>query len=392
MRRFCHLSVITLSAFLLSCDAGCAGESDKPDRNSGEASAKATKVVKLPPAQSVELSSLRHRQIETSKAFRQTDCHRLFSADGLESAADSVRLASARCHPEVYLSDSNRLYIGFRPGPETSDLQLHAYTSLDEKPRKPDWSATFSRPKVDSFKATFSGTKAVIIEPFLCLTSRFLQRTIAGCYREGKNVWNAVWDFETYSGPHPVREAFVLTKRKGLSRRYPFTGEEIRFHGFAAIDRNSLIAARDKDVGIVRQQRANPPSPTLDVYDLKNGRLRWQTPGMKGVRDLVGPSQHRFVVVFKNRLAGVGRRNQWHIEFPRDIADIDCRQTSCIVLLTSTHKEPGHLVQLSAEEGSVSRVGSVRPGFVSLSRYGEDIFVESLKTTRSIHWRQSHSE
>lgn len=181
------------------------------------------------------------KDIELSDPRKFPDCHLLFEPGGEPAAsfplndAEQRPLELAGCEPEAYevLDDGTRLVAYATPpdGPGW-DMRLVSYAPSGEL----NWHYRLDRSEnAKNFTANFRGSFiAPILPRLVCAGTLWSGGTETACVDAdtGKPKWDGIMKFWAGVAPQPAQNALNTATLSGITRRYPFSGVEMRFRPF----------------------------------------------------------------------------------------------------------------------------------------------------------------
>jgi hypothetical protein len=194
------------------------------------------------------------RELALGEPQRFPDCHRLFEPDGVPLehfplADDEKRpMALASCDPEGYrvLEDGRRVVAYATPADEDGwDLRVTFFGADGELL----WHHRLDRSaNAANFKANFRGSFiAPILPRLICAGTLWDGGTQAACIDAdtGESKWSGTMRFWSGIAPQGLEHGLNAASSSGLTRRYPYSGVEMRFMPFEATGGRAAYYATD---------------------------------------------------------------------------------------------------------------------------------------------------
>jgi len=407
------LIVATLS--LISCDRS---GTQTPDADAAVSAEERAKPKMLAWAQ--EDAPLKTRDLRTPEASLETEltltasekfptCAALFESDGHPKPefplTDDRRrpLQLAGCAPEAYrrLDDGTR-YIAYAtalakmrdesapldaPPEDASDLRLLAY--------QPDgqlaWHAQLDRSaNAKNFRANFRDSYiAPLLPRLVCFGTLWQGGTQASCVeaKTGALAWSGTMPFWSGIAPQPNATSLVGASLKRLTRRYPYSGVEMRAITFdSAGGRSSYYAAHP---GQLFFASAHAESPHLSAYDLDDFSTQWTLELPAQPRPNWG---HAFAdldllllkiddTIYALRAQSGARL--WAARIGADASPV-VALNGRLYLLLRRESAPNRLFEIDPESGAILGFSPVPNGMLDLLNIEDTLILRSIRAVQQV--------
>lgn len=275
--------------FVAICAAGllAGGCDDKePEEDQTDSAVQSLETRAWKPPEPIDLrqpDSFEQKTLELTDARKFPDCHRLFEPGGQPAAAFPLSDAQLRplelagCEPEAYrvMEDDSR-YVAYAVASDGPgwDMRLVAYDA-DGNLR---WHDRLDRSEnAKNFKANFRGSFITPLLPRLvCAGSLWEGGTEAVCLKAetGERAWEGMMKFWAGVAPRGLGNGLTTASLTGLTRRYPYSGVEMRYKPFEAKGgRAAYYAADQRRLFYVP---AKGDSLQMHAYDLESFEELWR--------------------------------------------------------------------------------------------------------------------
>jgi hypothetical protein len=193
------------------------------------------------PVDLTSLDGLTEKTLSLTKAQKFPDCHLIFEPDGaiaqrfpLDDPARRARTL-AGCQTEAYrVTDDGTRYVAYAvpaDGPGW-DLRLASYAESGQL----SWHYRLDRSRnAKNFTANFRRSFiAPMLPRLVCTGTLWAGGTQTACVdaNSGEEKWAGILKFWAGIAPQPLEHALNTATLSGLTRRYPFSGVEMRSHPF----------------------------------------------------------------------------------------------------------------------------------------------------------------
>ena len=333
----------------------------------------------------------KRREIELSEAEKYPPCRDLFEREGeprerFLPEVDNRALTLAGCDPEAYRHHQGRHYVAYglpHGDSEARDLRFVAYDADGELL----WSHRMDRSQyTNNFNANFRRSFIALPLPQLaCVGTLWEGGTQASCLEgeSGKPRWAGELKFWSGIPLQAHKTSLIGADISGMTRRYPYSGVEMRRTDFEELGGHSALYVTDGQRLVFAPKMGKPQR--LTAYDFETFEPSWRLklPGHPdpGYDDGAVPAHGLVVVKIDNELYGIDvaeGRVRWALNVGEDrppIAASDKR----IYLLLRREKKSNLLYALKPDSGEVVWYGPVPTGTLHLR------WVDGAPLLRSIH-------
>lgn len=391
---------------------------DAPASAQEHASEPATLAFEAPKA--VDLTapeSFDRKKLDLSAPRKFPDCYHLFESDGavvdrFPLLHDDIRpVALAGCGPEAYLRlDDGTRYIAYASpadGPGW-DMQLAAFAPSGDKM----WSYHVDRSEnAKNFTANFRGSYITPLLPRLvCAGTLWEGGTQAACVdaKSGKAEFDGMMHFWSGVAPQGLENGLNAATINGLSRRYPYSGVEMRFKAFEESGGRIAYYATDAKrlyfaPGVVTQDKGNSEQGAseqdnklrLTAYDLASFEPLWRL----ALPDRPRPTwTHAFaeakLVLFKigdtiyavdtsPKVAGADKI-RWAAKVGDDEPPVVV-EGGRLYLLLRRKVDSNLLFAIDPESGEVDWYAPVPTGTLELSNFEDTLLLKSVRAVQKVN-------
>ncbi len=232
----------------------------------------------------------KRREIELAEPSKYPDCRELFEPEGepLElflPDREDPPMAVAGCRPEAYERREDRRFVAYSlrgDDAESGDMRVLSYE--DDALA---WSARIDRSAhADSFTANYrTSFLAPLLPRLVCAGTLWEGSTQVVCWKAetGERVWGGELDF--WSGiPLQGRETSLHgADISGLTRRYPYSGVEMRRHDFEHRGGHGALYATDGTRLFFAPEVEGSARLTAYGFDAMRPEWRVELPGQPDV-------------------------------------------------------------------------------------------------------------
>lgn len=410
------LSVLVGAALsLTSCDTSPTPAPSADARPSSEERAEPKLLAWAQPDAPLKTRDLRTPEASLQARLTLTpsetfpSCAELFEADGHPKPefplTDDRRrpLQLAGCAPEAYrrLDDGTR-YIAYATplgkmrddaapreplSENATDLRLLAY--------QPDgqlaWHATLDRSaNAKNFRANFRDSYiAPLLPRLVCFGTRWQGGTQASCVQAttGEVAWSGTMPFWSGIVPQPNATSLVGASLKRLTRRYPYSGVEMRAITFDdAGGRSSFYAAHP---GQLFFASAHAKSPRLSAYDLDDFSTQWtlELPGQPDPNwAKVFADLDLLMLKIDDTIFALGAQTGarlWAARVGADASPVVARKGR-LYLLLRRQSAPNDLFEIAPDTGAVTRFSPLPNGTLDLLNIEDTLVLRSVRAVQQV--------
>lgn len=399
--------IVVMGGATLAAASGCRDDASKsaldgPNTMPGTVQGPPARAWEAPRAGEnlVDLSALDaslRREITLAPAERFAPCHEIFEPAGAPTApfplTDDARrpLALVGCEPEAYqvLDDATRLLAYAVPtgAPPAADLRLVAYAADGAL----KWHARLDRSEnARNFRANFRESFIVALEERLvCFGTLWQGGTQMSCQnaQTGEAAWTGMMPFWAGVAPRGDQMSLVSADLNGLTRRYPYSGVEMRSRAFGNFGgRTSFYASSGAHVFF---SSASAQSTALTAYRIDDFEPAWRlalpghpTPHWQAVFDdlnllLLKIDQTLFAV---DTDAG---QALWGVGVGDDEPPLVARGGR-LYLLVRRDAEPNLLVELDPRSGKVQWAAETPLGTLKLRVVEDTLMLQSVRAVQQV--------
>jgi outer membrane protein assembly factor BamB len=367
-------------------ETGPAGEEAEQKEELGATEWRAPEPIDL-----LEPPEEKRRELTLSEAEKYPPCRDLLEPDGepretFLPEVDNRALTMAGCDPEAYRVHQGRHFVAYglpHGGSEARDLRFVAYDADGEL----IWSHRMDRSQyTDNFNANFRQSFIALPLPQLaCVGTLWEGGTQASCLEEksGKPRWAGELKF--WSGiPLQAQETSLIgADISGMTRRYPYSGVEMRRVDFDQLGGHSALYITDGTRLVFAPKMGKPQR--LTAYDFETFKPSWriELPGHPdpGYNSGAVPEHGLVVIKIGNELYGIDveeGRVRWSLTVGEDRPPL-AASAERLHLLLRREKRSNLLYALKPDSGEVDWYGPVPTGTLQLS------WVDGAPLLRSIH-------
>lgn len=391
-----HTAMLTLVLLLISLGSGC--DDKKQHDTSKQDKAEVTEHAWKPP-ESVDLTTPdKHtkKELELGDARKFPDCHQIFEPAGQPAESfpmpDDVQrpLELAGCQPEAYhLADDGRRFVAYATPPDGPgwDMRLVAYDKAGELL----WHYRLERSEnAENFTANFRASFiAPILPRLVCAGTLWQGGTEAACVdaKTGEKKWDGMMKFWTGIAPQPAQNALNAATLTGITRRYPYSGVEMRYKSFDARGGRAAYYATDG------QRLFFVPAESDEIemiaYDLSEFEPVWRL----GLEARPDSSWERALptlglVLFKVKTTIYAADTDtgellWAAKVGEDEPPVAARGGK-LYLLLRRDTDPNLLYEIDPEAGQPSWYGEVPTGTLELVSYEDTLILRSVRAVQQV--------
>lgn len=278
---------ILLPLLCVLCTLSCETERRPPPKH--ETAPDAPLVPWKAPEKVVHLTEATRddRALALSDSRRFPECWDLFELDGKprekfplpERVERALALTSCEVEGSFVLDDGTRVYAWGaqeQPGSRARDLQAAAWNA-DGSLR---WSATMDRSRnAANWVANYRKSFAFAIPPrHACFGTLWEGETQGQCVNleTGEKRWDGSLPFWAGIEPQPGSDGYYVADLSALTKRYPFTGAEMRHVGLTGLGGRAGYYSTDGRRLYFAPSRTE--TPELIAYDFETLAPVWRTP------------------------------------------------------------------------------------------------------------------
>ncbi|MFW6057447.1 MAG: PLuB system PQQ-binding repeat protein [Persicimonas sp.] len=390
--------LIGVGIYSVGCDDSQRDDDQKNSQEQTESAPDVNQVSWDPPSpvDLTEPAEFPTRRLELDEAQKFPDCHRLFEPDGQPKAQfplddEALRpLQLAGCAPEAYrvLDDGARV-VGYAvPAAEKGWHLRVVYYEADGQLR---WHGLLDRSaNAEHFSANFSGSFITPLLPrLICAGTMWQGGTQAACFEadDGERTWSGMMKFWSGIAPQGVENSLNAATIKGLTRRYPYSGVEMRFKEFEGRGGRAGFYATDGKQLFFGPAKDGPRAMT--AYALDSFQPIWRLnlpsrPQASWAHAFAEPG----IVLFKldeTVYAADGESGEvlWAARVGSDEPPVKAVDDKVFVLLRRK-VEPNLLYALDARSGSVEWQAEVPTGTLELHDYEDTLLLRSVRAVRKV--------
>ena len=398
MRSFSRkTNLLALGLLLVFLSAGC--EDEEKAQTKPEDFGPAVKEHAWKPPDPVDLTAPGghpQKTLDLTEPRKFPDCHQIFEPDGEPAESfpmpDDVQrpLELAGCHPEAYhVADDGRRFVAYATPPDGPgwDMRLVAYDKSGELL----WHYRLKRAEnAENFTANFRESFiAPILPRLVCAGTLWQGGTEAACVdaETGVKKWDGMMKFWSGIAPQPVENALNAATLSGITRRYPFSGVEMRFKSFD--DGGGRVAYYATDGEHLFFVPSQSQEIEMTAYDLEKFEPVWRL-GLEARPD--SSWEHAFsdlgIVLFKIKetiyAAGADTGELlWAARVGGDEPPVASRGGK-LYLLLRREADPNLLYELDPKSGQVNWYGKVPTGTLELMSYEDTLILRSVRAVQKV--------
>ncbi len=396
MYRHLLVPALLLSLVLVGCDNGDEHR-DRPDPEATDTlphhdhtDVDASIVIDL-----TDPDDHPRRDLDDPPADRFDPCHQLLEPDGepdnLSDDIDDIDHLFFGCDvDDHYLFDDGRRAVAYAiPIPESDDATDLRIVFYDDDGTLL-WHRSLDRShRADAFAPAYRGSFLTPVDNrLICAGTLWLRQTQVICIRQnnGSVVYDGRLDFRAVTDLFVHDGTLTTADDRGITRRYPFSGTEMRHRSFDTRGGASSLYAHD---GQRIFYIPGDDEPTLESWDLNDLQLRWRA-------DLTEfPSRsfeqtfadHRLLfVVVDDTLFGIAT-DDGQLRMAHRIDDERPRMTASddhLYLLIRPGDHDPVLYALDPDDGTVEWVADAPAGSRELRYRDGELMVRTVRTVRTL--------
>ncbi|MFB6264407.1 MAG: PLuB system PQQ-binding repeat protein, partial [Bradymonadaceae bacterium] len=275
---------------------------------------------------------------------------------------------------------------------EGTDLKLAAYRDGDLA-----WTHRVERVgRTAHFTANYRSSFVAPLPPrHVCVGSLWSGETQVECLdlSTGAPRWKGALSFWSGIAPRAHRDSLVLADVSGLTRRYPYTGEEMQRRDFEELGgRSAFYAASDRRL-FFAPRPSGPPQLTAYRFEDFDADWRLELPAHppSGYRAEVFPEASVVLVKLQGTVWAIDTergRPRWGVEVG-DGRPAAARIGGRIYLLVQRDQGSNVLYAFDPREGTLIWYTSIPTGYLHLEARAGELFVRSVEAVRRVDLPES---
>ncbi len=329
--------------------------------------------------------------LQLSNPQRLLDCHMYLEPNGKVVRefpwSDNERFeALVGCQAEAWLRHENALYVAYAVPTEggRSDLRFAKFEG-----RKYVWSLKIDRSQQGTnFIANYrSGFITRIDDKHVCAGTLWEGGTTTTCVdpKEGKQQWGGRLSFWAGLQPTGRGDAFYVADLASLTKRYPFSGVEMRHQKLDGTGGRAAFYASDGRSLYFAPSRAE--QPRMIRYDFDSMDPVWRSqladntfPGFSPVFDA-----HDVVVVKQGSeilaLDTEDGHYLWRLEVGEDRPSLAATGKE-ILILHRVPDVPNHIIGVDPKTGAINWQSTVPVGTLKVVAEGDQVVFMGVRSTQ----------
>ncbi len=325
-------------------------------------------------------------------------CHTIFEPDGQPIAwpVDDSDIAPTLfgCDAEGYLelSEGRRALAYETPNPEhdgLTDLRMVVYDASGDVA----WTHRIRRHRyAENFAANYIGSYLTAVgDTLLCAGSRWLRTTQLACARQDSGDVEMDRHLELWIGLpfFSAHNSLFSADTRGITRRYPFTGSEMRHRSFSQrLGRGSFFATDYEHIFVV----PDDDTPLLHAWTLEDPERpdefwRAQLPGHPHIAFYAADTHHQLLLVrIDETLFGLDTtdgeiRMAFHVG---DTSPHVAFSEDLVYLLLRPPGEDPAIYAIDPTDGVVHWAGKAPPGTLTIDHRQGRLLTRTVRTVREI--------
>jgi outer membrane protein assembly factor BamB len=359
-----------------------------------------------------KLDDLTEKTLTLTDAQKFPDCHLILEPDGAleqsfpfaDPATRALKLAG--CDPEAYhVSDAGTRYLAYAVPAEGPgwDMRLAAYApSSGSQANELQWHYRLDRSEnAKNFTANFRRSFiAPLLPRLVCAGTLWEGGTQAACLdaETGQEKWTGMMKFWAGISPQPLANAMNAATLSGLTRRYPYSGVEMRFHRFEQNGGRSAYYATDgkrlffvpREGSSESSESAEPDEVTMTAFDLSSFEPAWH---------LELPSQPQGsweyasgelgVVLFKidqtiYAASAASGEVVWGATIGEDEPPVAARGGK-LYMLVRRETDPNLLFEIDPKSGQISWYAKAPTGTLEIEAIEDSLILRSVRAVQEVN-------
>ncbi|MGM0555663.1 MAG: PLuB system PQQ-binding repeat protein [Myxococcota bacterium] len=277
--------VLALALAAAGLSVGCDKSSDEKTKTPTPSPPEEPPVVMLEPERHVDLlaPSGDPEALELGESRKFPECHKIFEPSGevVERfpATDALERANilAGCDPEAYSRAGGRTFIAYRVPLE--EAGYHQRFAAFDAEGALAWEYLVDRSEnAKNFRANFrSGYIAPLLPRLACAGTLWEGGTRLTCLdaETGESKFDGLLKFWAGLAPRPHETSLVTATLSGITRRYPYSGVEMRFKKFPESGGRSAFYSSDGQSLLFVP--ADTKYPRMTAYRFDDFKKEWIT-------------------------------------------------------------------------------------------------------------------
>lgn len=345
----------------------------------------------------LEPSESAERRLDLSQPEKYPACRELFEPEGSPAESflpeeEEPELAVAGCDPEVDRRvDGGRRYVAYRlqrEKPGGADLRLLAF---DAEGRL-DWDYRMDRSGwTENFAANFRSSFVAPLPPRLvCVGTLWEGGTQVACLRaeSGEPEWEGELDFWSGIPLQGVETSLFGAEITGITRRYPYSGVEMRRVDFEHVGGHSALYVTDGARLYFVPKEGKPNRLTAYSFETLEPIWRRELPAHPdpGFNESAFAEHELAVVKLGERLVGFDATTgdvRWALEVGDDRPPIAAGPERLYVLV-SRSDAPSLLAAVDPESGALDWWGNVPTGTLTVQWTSGMVLIRSVRAIQHV--------
>ncbi len=383
------------AAFVMS---SCEGERPPPPKHSETVSAPIVPWDEPEPIRDISSATTEVRTLDLADAQKYPECHELLEPNGEvadpfplpDPVGRALALASCDIEATLKLEDGTRIYAWGAPSignARATDLHVAAW-SADGKLR---WTAKMNRTKqspnwVANFRRSFL---TAVGDRHVCFGTLWEGETQGQCVAQdtGEKHWGGSLPFWSGIVPQGAEDGFFVADISSVTKRYPFSGAEMRHlklpglggrAGYYATDGKRLYFATSRE-----------EQPALTAYSFETFDPVWQTPLRENPNAALAYAYPQFELILMkldDNLYAVDTETGkalWAHRIGDDIPSIAANGDSLFVL-NRLPSEPNVLFAIEPRSGSVRWKAETPSGTLRVESIEDELVIGSVRAVQHV--------
>ncbi|MFW5966180.1 MAG: PLuB system PQQ-binding repeat protein [Persicimonas sp.] len=391
--------LVFASLLALVCVTGCDecrdDEGDRQRADTGQSEDLETHAFDPPePRDLTDLEAIEERDVDLSRAERFDECETIFEPEGtpeehLPVARRELAITLVGCGAEAVRRHDEDWLIAYpsSTGDSEVDLRLVRY----DKEGRLVWHHLLDRSDhAEDFRAQFDASYIAPLPPdMVCYGTRWIDETSTACLesKTGDPRWEGAIDAWLGIDFRGVDRNLVGATREGITRRYPFSGTEMRFKFFDETGgRAGFYAADSSRLFYVP---SDGDDFAMTAYDLESFDPVWRldlpdrpAPNFEHAFDAFG----RVLLIIDETLYAVDSESA-EVAWAADIGADDAPLVAVgdrLYLMLRREEDPNVLVALDPEDGRPAWRTELPNGILEVHALDETLLVKSVRAVREV--------
>jgi hypothetical protein len=398
------LAVAAATFALASCDKDASDE--QKTEPASVAGTEKPPVVVLDPETHVDLLAPNGDPVglELGEARKFPECYKIFEPAGEVvdrfPATDEVERASmlAGCDPEAYARVEGQTFLAYRVPREEAGYHQRFVAFDDDGALQ--WEYLIDRSEnAKNFRANFrSGFIAPLLPRLACAGTLWEGGTRLTCLEaeSGESKFDGLLKFWAGLAPRPNKTSLVTATLSGITRRYPYSGVEMRFKKFPDSGGRSAFYASDGERLLFVP--ADAEYPQMTAYGFDDFKEQWVTelPGKpKSHYDETAIPRHKLVLAKADgKLFAIDTESGeglWSAHVGDDTPPFAANKDALYLLVRRDTKD-NLLYSLDPRTAEVNWWTDVPAGTLELRMYDGHLFTRSVRAIQAIPTQGSRLE